>query len=237
MELVRFVPVLCIVACVDSAPPVAPTTETIAPRATVTIVASVESPPVETPPPVPEKAPSAVIEEQTKGWTSVGPAKTSNDPKWTVAAKRGSCYELLVVADADVRYSSSIGLSVDTDPDVSGDVHGLTRRVHVGTLCTAVSGTLLVEGPSYNDAAWHAISWRAQLYERPTSRAELAALDTELAQRVRARTEENCTACMRDRLACQHHGVDGEEPPGTTCEGLFVRCLTAGHVAANVCRP
>jgi hypothetical protein len=145
----------------------------------------------------------------------------------------------LVVADADVRYESAIGLSVDTEPDSASDTRqdALTRRVHMGTLCTAVSGALSVEGPSYSDASWHAISWRAQLYERPTSRAELAALDTDLAQRVRARIEEQCTACMRDRLVCQHHGVDSEEPPGTTCEGLFVRCLAAGHVASNVCRP
>lgn len=166
-------------------------------------------------------------------------------PTLRFAAKRGRCYQGVLLLDADARWrrqggprgatASTVRMDVTSPRDARfsfATARSTSRVVALDDeLCPSANGTVEL---SFQDRTRNVLvadpgtgGFVARLYERTIRTADLDARDA-------AEQRGFCAACMQQRASCQ---VTGNSGTARTCADQFTQCVTAAGMTSRTCAP
>lgn len=198
-------------------------------------------------PPTPEEVEPddtlpAKIAAVTEGWklakTVRGDLAKVPALKWP--AKRGKCYQAVMVLEAGARKSGDwlwvmfkLDSSAESNHTTGGFLTGSQRVIHAGgeDMCPMHNGTVKLELVRHDTeealADAGAGPFRVELYEQAISTRTLD-------QRARDDDDDYCRSCVQQEAACRQSGDTG---PYSSCSKQFSACLYNGGMTRKTCEP
>jgi hypothetical protein len=166
-------------------------------------------------------------------------------PALRFPAKRGRCYQAVLLLDSDARWrrlggprgatASTVRMDVSSPRDARASLATARSTARIVALdeelCPSANGTLEITFP---DRTRDVVltdpgtgGFQARVYERPVRTAELDARDA-------AEHRTACAACMQQRASCQ---LTGNAGTALTCADQFGQCVTAAGMTSRTCAP
>lgn len=190
----------------------------------------------------------AAVDELSRGLRLSGRevrGRLDSVPALRFAAKRGRCYQAVLVLDSDARWrrpagprgatASTVRMDVRSPRDARASLataHSTARVVALDDeLCPSANGTLEITFP---DRSRNVVvtdpgtgGFLARVFERPIRTADLDARDA-------TERRASCAACMQQRASCQRTGNSGT---ALTCADQFSQCVAAAGMTSRTCAP